>query len=267
MQTTKQITSDSLVVTPEKAFGPKEWLIIVLGLIVIGVTISLGFWQLGRAHEKEALNQQMDQREKAHPLRIGQAGINLGEDVWRRAEATGEFAPQWTVYLQNRQQNEVTGFWVLTPLKLAGSHRYVMVLRGWIPRNFQAMDLIAPYQTPQGLTTIDGLIAPPPSEWFSFFAEPMNKAIRQNVNLQKYADFHRIELLPYVLRQTGELHDGLGRQWPAANTGVGTNYGYAAQWFGMSATGAVMLLYFVFRRLRKARSSGNDLNGTTPRLS
>lgn len=263
----KQITSEFSAAKAEKAFGPKELLIIILGLVVIGVTMSLGFWQLGRAHQKEALNQQMDQREKAHPLQVGQAGIDLGSDVWRRARATGEFASQWTIYLQNRQQDEQTGFWVLTPLKLAGSDRYVMVLRGWIPRNFQAMNLLAPYQTPQGLTTIDGLIAPPPSEWFSFFPEPPGQVIRQNVNLSKYAAFHHIELLPYVLRQSGDLKDGLGRQWPAANTGIGTNYGYAAQWFGMSATGVVLLLYFLYRRLRKARTLGEAPDQAMPRAS
>lgn len=262
---TKQITSDSSAAKPEKAFGPKQLLIIILGLLVIGVTMSLGFWQLGRAHEKEALNLQMDQREKAHPLQVGHADIALGRDVWRRARAAGEYADQWTIYLQNRQQDEQTGFWVLTPLRLVGSDQYVMVLRGWIPRNFQAMDLIAPYQTPRGLTTIDGLIAPPPSEWFSFFSEPPGKVIRQNVNLKKYAAFHHIKLLPFVLRQSGDLKDGLGRQWPAANTGIDTNYGYAAQWFGMSATGMVLLIYFLYRRLRKTRASGKALDQAMPR--
>jgi cytochrome oxidase assembly protein ShyY1 len=262
----KQITSDSGMLMSEKAFGPKELLIIILGLLVIGVTTSLGFWQLGRAHEKEALNLQMDQREKAHPLQIGQAEVRFSRDVWRRAEARGVFAEQWTIYLQNRQQNEQVGFWVLTPLKLADSDTYLMVLRGWVPRNFQAMDLIKPYKTPQGLTVIDGLIAPPPSEWFSFFTEPPGQVIRQNVNLQKYADFHHIKLLPFVLRQSGDLHDGLGRQWPAAKTGVGTNYGYAAQWFGMSATGVVLLLYFVFQRLRKTKSKRGAEGPTAPHV-
>jgi cytochrome oxidase assembly protein ShyY1 len=128
------------------------------------------------------------------------------------------------------------------------------------------MDLIKPYKTPQGLTVIDGLIAPPPSEWFSFFAEPPGQVIRQNVNLQKYADFHHIKLLPFVLRQSGDLHDGLGRQWPAAKTGVGTNYGYAAQWFGMSATGVVLLLYFVFQRLRKTKSKRGAEGPTAPHV-
>ncbi|MDD4885544.1 MAG: SURF1 family protein [Thiomonas sp.] len=249
----KQITSDSTGQIRGRAFGPRELLIIVLGLLVIGVTASLGFWQLGRAHEKKALHLRMDQREQAAPLRVGTDNIQLGPDIWRRVVASGEFAQNLTIYLQNRQQNEHTGFWVMTPLKLSGSNQYVMVLRGWIPRNFQAMDLIAPYKTPQGLTQIAGLVAPPPSKWFSFFSDPPNAVIRQNVNLKKFAEFHHIKLLPYVLRQSGEANDGLGREWPAANTGISTNYGYAAQWFGMSATGAILLIYFVFWRLRKAK--------------
>lgn len=263
----EQITSESRVARPMKVFGPREWLIIILGLLVIGLTMSLGFWQLGRAHEKKALHLQMDQRERANPMVIGQADIRLHRDIWRRALAKGIYAKNLTIYLQNRQQNEQTGFWVMTPLKLTGSDRYVMILRGWIPRNFQAMDLIAPYETPQGLTTVDGLIAPPPSEWFSFFSDPPGATVRQNVNLQKYAAYHHITLLPYVLRQSGEdLQDGLGRQWPAANTGISTNYGYAAQWFGMSATGVILLLYFVYRRLRKMKEMSGSTESATPRM-
>ena len=243
-----------------RAFGPKELLIIILGLLVIGATASLGFWQLGRAHEKKSLHLRMDQREHAAPLLVGTDNIQLGPDLWRRAMASGNFAKHLTIYLQNRQQNEHTGFWVMTPLKLTGSDEYVMVLRGWIPRNFQAMNLIAPYKTPQGLTQIAGLIAPPPSKWFSFFSDPPNAVIRQNVDLKTFAEFHHIRLLPFVLRQSGDANDGLSREWPAANTGISTNYGYAAQWFGMSATGLILLVYFVFWRLRKAKVGGGSMS-------
>lgn len=256
----KEITSVPPQFRAVRALGPKEWLIVVLGLLVIAITCALGFWQLGRAHEKLALHARMDAREKAAPLRIGHDHVGLTTDAWRRARADGTYDTALTIYLQNRQQNEQTGFWVMTPLKLQGSDTYVMVLRGWLPRNFQAMDLIAPYQTPQGLTQVDGLIAPPPSEWFSFFSDPPNAVIRQNVNIAKFAAYHHITLLPFVLRQSGDLHDGLGRQWPAPNMGVSTNYGYAAQWFGMSATGVILLIYFVAWRLRRARAGRGQVS-------
>lgn len=248
----EQITSDptaELKPVRVRAFGRKEILIISMGLLVVVVTALLGRWQIGRAHEKAALDAEMARSQAAAPLLVGTPGIDLAKDKWRRAVAVGEFDTGLTVYLQNRQDNDRTGFWVLTPLKLEGSGRYVMVLRGWIPRNFQAMDLIAPYQTPKGLTRVDGLIAPPPTQWFSFFPDPPNAVIRQNIDLAQFAQLHHIDLLPYVLRQEGSLDDGLSRDWPAANTGISTNYGYAAQWFAMSAVAALLLGYFIFRRL------------------
>ena len=251
----KQITSESNgvePVSPKKAFGPWEILIIGMGVLVIVVTALLGRWQLGRAHEKAALDAAMARSEAAAPLRVGLPGIDLASDKWRRAQARGTFDQRLTVYLQNRQEHEQTGFWVLTPMQLAGTQTYVMVQRGWIPRNFQAMDLIAPYKTPEGLTVVDGLIAPPPSQWFSFFPDPPKAVIRQNIDLPQFASQHHIRLLPYVLRQSGDLGDGLSRDWPAANTGISTNYGYAMQWFAMSAVAGLLLLVFVFRRLRRA---------------
>lgn len=249
----EQITSNSPAGATAAGFGPREILIVVLGLLVMAATAGLGRWQLDRAHQKAALHRELDQREIAAPLQIGRQPVDLRADVWRRAEARGVYAPEMTVYLQNRQQDEETGFWVLTPLKITGSNDYVMVLRGWIPRNFQHMDRIAAYRTPQGSTVVDGLIAPPPSKWFSFFSDPPQAVIRQNINMDQYARFHHIALLPFVLRQSGDLHDGLGRKWPAINVGIATNYGYALQWFAMCATTALLLIYFAFRRLRPVR--------------
>jgi len=251
----EQITSVSSAPVSLRAFGAKQWVIIAVGLLVIGVTLALGFWQLGRAHEKQAVHEQMTLRAQAAALQVGRDAIDLATDRWRRAHAVGEFAQKLTIYLQNRQQNEQPGFWVMTPLKLARTDRYVMVLRGWIPRNFQAMDLIAPYQTPKGLTQVDGLIAPPPSKLFSFFSDPPAAKIRQNIDLEQFAKFHHIKLYPYILRQSGRMDDGLGRDWPAPNLGIGTNYGYAAQWFGMSATAAIFLLYYLVRHARKKRGN------------
>lgn len=235
----------------KKAFGSKEILIVALGALVIVITALLGRWQLGRAHEKAALEAAMADKESAAVLQIGQPGIDLTQDKWRRARVSGTFDVKLTVYLQNRQERDQTGFWVLTPLRIEGSDTYVMVQRGWIPRNFQAMDLIAPYKTPDGLTVVDGLIAPPPSQWFFFFPDPPKAIIRQNIDLAAFARAHHIRLLPYVLRQSGALGDGLSRDWPAANTGISTNYGYAMQWFGMSAVAALLLLTFIYRRMRR----------------
>lgn len=248
-----QINSDLPHDDKKGLLGPRDLLVIVLGLLVMATTAGLGRWQLDRAHEKAALHRQLDQREIAAPLQVGKDAIDLDADAWRRAQARGVYAPAMTVYLQNRQQDQETGFWVLTPLKIAGSNDYVMVLRGWIPRNFEHMDEIARYRTPLGQTMVDGLVAPPPSQWFSFFPDPPQAVIRQNINMEQYARFHHIALLPFVLRQSGDLNDGLGRRWPAINTGIATNYGYALQWFAMCATAGALLAYFLFRRLRRTR--------------
>ena len=49
----KQITSEFSAAKAEKAFGPKELLIIILGLVVIGVTMSLGSGSLAERTRKK----------------------------------------------------------------------------------------------------------------------------------------------------------------------------------------------------------------------
>ena len=48
----------------------------------------------------------------------------------------------------------------------------------------------------------------------------------------------------------------LVRDWPAPDLGMQTNYGYAFQWFAMSATCMGLLVYFTTRTLRRRRAAG-----------
>jgi surfeit locus 1 family protein len=58
-----------------------------------------------------------------------------------------------------------------------------------------------------------------------------------------------LALLPVTLQQTGAASEGVLREWPAVNLGVDKHYGYAFQWFGLSALIAGLYLWFqIIRR-------------------
>jgi cytochrome oxidase assembly protein ShyY1 len=239
------------IVPPRRAapLRAREILALLLGLALVALTARLGVWQLDRAQTKQALAAQIAERGAAPALQQGAAALAFDANVWRQAQVRGEYATAWTVFLQNRQYGEQVGFWVLTPLRIAGTQTYLMVLRGWMPRRFNA-DFEPDLRTPTGMVTARGRIAPPPSQWFAFAKDPPDAVIRQNVQLAQFAALHHIALLPYVIQQLGDAGDGLVRDWPQPDTGMQTNYGYAVQWFAMSALGLGLTLYFLGRRLR-----------------
>ena len=113
-------------------------LITLAALLAFAVALALGFWQLSRASQKEAWQAHIDQQAAA-PRLDGPALAMLPDPVLemhRGVLLRGRWLPAHTVFLDNRPMNGKTGLYVATPLQLEGSSAVVLVLRGWVARNF-----------------------------------------------------------------------------------------------------------------------------------
>jgi surfeit locus 1 family protein len=230
----------------------------LLILLVMAVTIRLGFWQRDRAHQKEALQAQIERYEAAAPQTVGATFLPLGAIEFHRVRATGTFMPDLVVYLDNRPYNDQPGFYVVMPLKLQGGG-YVLVNRGWLPRNMADRTAIAPYDTPAGPVTVEGIARADASRAYELGAggSAAHQKIRQNLGVASYAAETGLPLQPFVIQQSGfapGAQDGLVRDWPAPTMGVERNYGYMFQWWGMAAAALGFGLYAARRAATKERS-------------
>jgi surfeit locus 1 family protein len=220
---------------------------LLLILVVMAVTIRLGFWQRDRAHQKEALQAQITQYETSTPQTVGAAPIALKDIEFHRVRAQGTFLPERAVYLDNRPYNDQPGFYVVMPLKLDGGG-YVLVNRGWLPRNIADRTVIAPYVTPPGPVVVEGIARADASRAFELGAggSAAHQKIRQNLGVASYAAETGLPLQPFVIQQTGfvpAFKDGLVRDWPVPDTDVERNYGYMLQWWGMALAALGFGLY------------------------
>ena len=211
------------------------------------VTLALGAWQWGRALEKLALHAAIEQRKALAPLdpRALAAAPALDGLLHRPVVLRGEWVPRHTVFLDNRQMQGRPGFYVVTPLKLQDSGASVLVERGWVPRNFVDREKLPAVQTPPGLIEVHGRLAPPPAKLYDF-ADAGAGAIRQNLDLALFRAETGLALLDLAVRQTGAPSEGLLRDWPEAASGAGKNYGYAFQWWALSALIAILYAWFQF---------------------
>jgi surfeit locus 1 family protein len=57
-----------------------------------------------------------------------------------------------------------------------------------------------------------------------------------------------------IQQQADGAADGLARDWPPIATGVEKHYGYAFQWFGLSALIAALYVWFQIVRRFKRRA-------------
>ena len=229
-------------------------------VITMAITASLGFWQLDRARQKIALQEQIDQRASLPAWQVAdllQAPDPL-EGVHRPVQLRGQWVNDASVFLDNRQMSARNGFILVTPLKLAGSERVVLVQRGWVPRDFTDRSRVPSVDTPPGEVQVEGRLAPPPGKLYEL-GEAGTGAIRQNIDLGTFARETGLNLLAVSVQQTGVSPEGLLREWPRVAVGVDKHHGYAFQWFGLCALAGLLYLWFhIISPRRKRISHGTD---------
>ena len=226
------------------------WLLTAAALVGLLLTASLGVWQMSRAAQKIALQQVIEERQKMPPL-DGAALVDASAVdglMHRQVVLRGTWLAKHAVFLDNRQMNGKPGFFVVTPLRLEGSGAVIVVQRGWVQRSFTERAQLPPLATDTAVVQIAGRIAPPPSKLYEFAGADQG-VIRQNLDLRQYAGEIGADLLPVSLLQVGGSTDGLQRDWPRVEAGVAKHYGYAFQWFALSAL--ITILYVWFQIVRR----------------
>ncbi|MDB5912859.1 MAG: cytochrome oxidase complex biosis factor-like protein [Ramlibacter sp.] len=224
----------------------KRLLIAIAAVLGIAATVSLGFWQWGRAQQKIGLHEAISARESLPPVAAADllaAGSDTAALLHRSIVLRGSWIADRTIFLDNRQMNGVPGFYVVTPLRLEGGNAVVLVQRGWAQRNFERRAVLPPVQTPAGVVEVRGRLAPPPAKLYAFDTEEKGP-IRQNLDLARFRAETGLPLLPLSVQQAGRPSEGLLRQWPQAGTGAEKNYGYAFQWWAIAALIAILYVWF-----------------------
>jgi surfeit locus 1 family protein len=213
-------------------------------------------WQWGRAHQKLALQAAIEARQSLPPLEqdVLRTAAGSPDLLHRPVVLRGQWIAPRTVYLDNRQMQGRPGFYVVTPLRLAGSDAAVLVQRGWVPRDFTDRTRLPKVETPAGEVTVAGRIAPPPSRLYEFSGNE-HGPIRQNLDLAAFRGETGLSLVDGSVQQVGAPSEGLLRDWPLPATGAEKNYGYAFQWWALCALILILYVWFQFIAPRRPAAS------------
>ena len=231
-------------------FRPIPFITTVL-LVALGV--SLGQWQDRRAAGKIAVQRQVDEAAKAPPLVLGGTPLDPAGAEHRKVTATGEFVAGWPILLDNRpQEGKGPGFYLLMPMRLAGSDTHVLVARGWLARPRGPAGLKPAFETPAGPVTVTGVARTTLGKVMQLGSAPpvTPGAILQNIEVAQFAQASGLKLQPFFIEQTDPVQPGeaLVRAWPAPSLGVEKHQGYAFQWYALAV---MALLFFVITGFRR----------------
>jgi len=224
---------------------PRRIALVVIAVLVAGVCVRLGFWQLGRLQGRQRVNAVLVTREAAPPVDL--AGADAGALAFARVTATGRYDVAHESILAQRSADGIPGNHVLTPLVLDDG-RAVLVDRGWVPLEVDDVPVTGPAAAPSGRVLISGLALPPDA----VSDPPLTPAPSLSTRIDLGVGGLPYELLPvYVLLGSQEP----SQQSPAVAAGPtfddGPHLGYALQWFAFAAIAVVGCVVLLVRDRRQ----------------
>jgi cytochrome oxidase assembly protein ShyY1 len=142
-------------------FAPRLLALHLLGVVATGAAVALGLWQLSAweaAREAEAADLAGARAVELSTV-MSADDPYPGDAVGQPVEVSGQWVPEATFLVRDRQLEGRTGFWVVTPLAVCESdcadRPALLVVRGWTPEPAQAP------QPPQGRVDLTGWLQPP----------------------------------------------------------------------------------------------------------
>lgn len=236
------------------------WLPTLAALILIPACLKLGAWQWDKAERLVARHAQQTAQAGAEPRTLP-AGPLDHPDAWlyRPVVADGDYLADGQILLDNQVRAGRPGVAVITPLRLGGSDRLVLVDRGWLPVADDPRAPLAP-PVPTGWQRIRGIAWPADARHFELArdtAPPGGNARWQHLDLTRYAQASGHALQPMIIRLAPDADGGFARDWPAARDREPKHRSYALQWFAFAATITALWLGFALRALLARRRAGS----------
>ena len=223
------------------------WWTAPVAAALCAIGISLGHWQSGRAAEKREIAERLAGYERVPAIRLDAQPVAAENYVWRKVEAHGEFDAQRTLFLANRLYRGRSGYYAVTPLRIDGGGRYVLVLRGWLPAGNAPPAIGAS----SGTRVVRGLAVPrAPQAYETGNAQP-GERVRQNIDLAAFEAESGLALHGFLIEQRGVSDEGLIQDWPARDALLDKHRIYAGQWYALAALSVVIFFVLGFRHGRR----------------
>ena len=239
-------------------FSPK-FLPTLATAIVLPILISLGFWQMDRATEKQQLLVLTQERLQA-PATYIESNDVLSKDMdFKRLIVKGRFDDKHQYLLDNRIYKSRVGYGVYTPFSFDEGKSWIMVNRGWIAAAVDRAELPTLDANSENLE-LSGVLSPPPGKLLELGTPAVNKvwpARVRDIDLAHIGKDLGVKILPYVLNLDASSKQAYTQDWSAYAYTPEKNQSYAIQWFAMAI---VLLLIFIGLNTRRVKHSPTKLN-------
>lgn len=218
----------------------------VATVVLLPILISLGFWQLDRAAQKQQLLQEFQQHQAIPAINLNKATERKEYYSYQKVEVTGRFDVEHQFLLDNKIYQGRAGYQVITPLLMPGRSQAVLINRGWIPQMASRSDL-PPIPTPLDTLTVVGQLKLDAGKHFglgdSGFAGASWPRVIQWLETEQIEKSLGYQVHDFVILQSPADLNGFVRDWYIKKIVPEKSISYAVQWFALAL--ALVIIYLV----------------------
>lgn len=238
-----------------------------LAVAVIALFCTLGFWQLGRGSQKQAMLDEVQQvvaQRKVLPLSVADDSSRRSGYDWTAGR--GRFLQQPAILLDNQINHGRVGIRVYrlfqpdtvqpdSPQRPDEASAPLLVDLGWLPLpGDRRLPMIEPMSQ---ITQVSGLLAPPPSAGIATpGVTPTPQGDLLSIGLDHAVLSQALslpQLAPRILKLDPDLPFGYQRDLEILPNTLppARHLGYAVQWFGLAAAVFVIAVVMTLRQRRR----------------
>ena len=227
-------------------FIPASLIITTLVLL-----LSLGFWQLDRADEKRAIEDQIASANSGDVEFVTSVEF-LKDKEYYHVRLQGSYIGDKQFIYDNQIVDQISGYYVLTPFILKGASKAVLINRGFIPWSGRR-DKLANVDIGEKLTEAKVQISIPIKRMELKVSETTGDfpVLIQALDLDEMSAIASLDFVSVVGLLSPESENGFVRQWKPYTGSIERHIGYAIQWFLM----AFVLAFIGIRLALKQRKN------------
>ena len=208
----------------------------------------LGLWQIERGQAKKIIIEEFNNNLTKKP-----SYLEIDSKKWDRVFVEGKWDSSKQILIDNVIHRGISGFKVLTPLKIKNSEKTILVDRGWIKRE-RSREIIPDIKVPEDTVMVSGILESP--ELGLVLSEDLVTKTWPKISQTKNPDILLKEydetMYKLLLMADPLLKNSLEYiKIVPTNMMPSKHFGYAAQWFSMFLVLCLMFIWYGYKKNEK----------------
>ena len=230
---------------------PRFFIPAFLIIATLALLISLGFWQLERADEKRAIEDQVANANANIAELITDVDL-LSEKEYYHVHLQGSYVGDKQFIYDNQIVDQISGYYVLTPFVLKGDSRAILINRGFIPWNGRR-DQIADIDIGAKIAEVKVQISKPVKRMELKASEITQDfpVLVQALDVDEMSAIASLDFANIVGLLGPESENGFVRKWDPYTGSIERHIGYAIQWFLMALVLSIIGTLLALKQQRK----------------